>query len=41
MSADLDPNEAIIHMACEVGGSEHGKRVIEKLKESGYDPIIE
>ncbi len=30
MSKDLDPNEVIIHIACEVGGVEHGRKVIER-----------
>ena len=41
MSSDLDPNEAIIHIACEVGGREHGQRVISKLEKSGYNVILE
>lgn len=36
-SAELDPNEAIIHMACEVGGSEHGQRVVSILEKNGYE----
>ncbi len=36
MDPELKPNETIIHMACEVGGHEHGRRVIKKLHESGY-----
>ena len=41
VSADLDPNEAIIHIACEVGGKDHGKRVIETLEKHGYQIVIE
>ncbi len=41
MSAELDPNEAIIHIACEVGGKEHGQKVIKALKSSGYDVTLE
>ena len=41
MSAELDPNEAIIHMACEVGGKEHAKRVIKALESSGYKVTLE
>lgn len=41
MSKDLDPNEVIIHIACEVGGVEHGKMVIEKLEENGYEVTLE
>lgn len=36
-SAELDPNEAIIHMACEVGGSDHGRRVVGMLEKNGYE----
>lgn len=41
MSAELDPNEAIIHMACEVGGKEHAKRVIKALETGGYKVTLE
>ena len=41
MSKDLDPNEAIIHIACEVGGIEHGKKVIKALEKSGYSITLE
>lgn len=40
-SADLDPNEAIIHIACEVGGKEHGERTVKALEEHGYKVIKE
>lgn len=40
-SADLDPNEAIIHIACEVGGKEHGQRVMKALKDNGYKVVKE
>ena len=40
-SAELDPNEAIIHMACEVGGKEHGEKVVRKLEKNGYTVIKE
>lgn len=40
-SADLDPNEAIIHIACEVGGSEHGERTVKALEAHGYEVIKE
>lgn len=40
-SAELDPNEAIIHMACEVGGREHGQRVMKALKDNGYNVVKE
>lgn len=41
MSKDLDPNEVIIHIACEVGGTDHGKMVIESLRKNGYDVTME
>ena len=41
VSAELDPNEAIIHIACEVGGREHGQRVIAALKKNGYKVVLE
>lgn len=41
MSADIDPNEAIIHIACEVGGTEHGEKVIKTLEKSGYNIVLE
>ena len=40
-SADLDPNEAIIHIACEVGGKEHGDRTVKSLEKHGYKVIKE
>lgn len=41
MSAELDPNEAIIHIACEVGGKEHGRKVIKALEKHGYKVTLE
>ena len=41
LSADLDPNEVIIHIACEVGGKEHGHRVVKALEKHGYHIIKE
>lgn len=40
-SAELDPNEAIIHMACEVSGKEHGQRVVKHLEKNGYKVVKE
>jgi threonine dehydratase len=40
-SAELDPNEAIIHIACEVSGREHGQRVMKALKDNGYKVVKE
>ena len=34
-------NEAIILIACEVGGREHGERVIKVLEKNGYNIVME
>lgn len=36
LNPTLHPNETIVHIACEVGGKEHGDRVIQLLVEQGY-----
>lgn len=41
MHADLDPNEVVLHIACEVGGKEHGEKVVKNLKKAGYQVIME
>ena len=41
MSKDLDPNEVIIHIACEVGGTEHGKKTVAALEKNGYTVTLE
>lgn len=41
LGVDLDPNEAIIHIACEVGGKEHGERVVKTLEKNGYKVVME
>ena len=41
MSADLDPHEVILHIACEVGDKAHGERVYKNLEENGYKVIME
>lgn len=41
LSAELDPNEAIIHIACEVGGKEHGQKVVKALEKNGYTIVME
>jgi threonine dehydratase len=41
LSAELDPNEAIIHIACEVGGKEHGQKVLKTLEKNGYKIVKE
>ncbi len=35
MHADLDLNETILHIACEVGGGEHSARVAKALRDAG------
>lgn len=34
--ADLDIGDAIIHVVCEVGGKEHGNRLLDVLRKNGY-----
>lgn len=41
MSAELDPNQVIIHVACEVGGKEHGQKVVKELEKNGYKVEME
>ncbi len=41
LSADLNPNEVIIHFACEVSGKEHGNKVVKTLEKNGYKVIKE
>ena len=36
LSAALDPNQTDVHIACEVGGKEHGERLINSLKSKGF-----
>ncbi|MBQ3471908.1 MAG: threonine ammonia-lyase [Clostridia bacterium] len=36
LSPDLDPNEVIIHIACDVGGREHGEKVVKTLEKNCY-----
>lgn len=36
VNAELSLNETILHITCEVSGTEHGKRVISALKKDGY-----
>ncbi|MDR2201942.1 MAG: threonine ammonia-lyase [Clostridiales bacterium] len=40
MSTEIHLNETILHITCEVGGFEHGKRVITNLEKSGYKVIF-
>lgn len=41
LKADLDIDEAILHIVCEVGGFEHGRQVISGLEREGYRVIME
>ena len=36
VQADLDIGDAIIHVVCEVGGTEHGERLLAALRQAGY-----
>lgn len=36
VQADLDIGDAIIHVVCEVGGKEHGERLLAALRKHGY-----
>ena len=36
----LNPSETNVHVSCEVGGSDHGKRVINELKSKGFKITI-
>lgn len=36
LSEGLNPNETSVHIACEVGGREHGDAVISGIRERGY-----
>ncbi len=36
LNAALNPNETSVHVACEVGGEEHGNTLIQNLKSRGY-----
>jgi len=39
LNMELDPNETTVHVACEVGGLEHGRLVLERLKSKGYKTV--
>lgn len=41
MNLNLNPNQISVHVACEVGGEEHGKEVIRRLMESGCQVELE
>ena len=36
LSLGLNPNETTVHVACEVGGLEHGRAVLDRLRKHGY-----
>ena len=36
LSANLNPNETVVHVACEVGGEEHGKALLKAISDHGY-----
>lgn len=41
LHSDLQLNEAILHVACEVSSREHGARLIEELAKAGYKILME
>jgi threonine dehydratase len=41
LCATLTPSEILVHIACEVGGEEHGHALIAALEQSGYRAAIE
>lgn len=41
LNPSLNPNETSVHIACEVGGEDHGKSVIEQLTANGYAVELE
>lgn len=41
LSADLDLDQAIIHVVCEVGGFEHGAQLMNALQQHGYIVRVE
>ena len=41
LRAKLNPNETSVHIACEVGGEEHGNALLAQLTEKGYAVEIE
>ena len=40
LAAGLKPDETSVHIACEVGGKEHGDAVLKALREQGYEVEI-
>lgn len=41
LSADLPLGDAILHVACEVGGREHGQELVRRLEDHGYQVKVE
>lgn len=41
LNADLDIDEAIVHVVCETGGYEHSQQVVKALEAEGYKVVIE
>ena len=41
LNSNLQLNEAILHVACEVSGKEHGDQVIQRLETAGYRTLME
>ena len=41
LTAGLNPNEIDVHVSCEVGGKEHGDRVLDQLIQNGYHVKID
>ena len=41
LSNVLGPSEILVHVACEVGGEEHGRSVIASLSNCGYSVTTE
>lgn len=37
----LSPSEILVHIACEVGGQEHGDALLARLAAEGYDAATE
>ena len=40
VNANLDIDEAIVHVVCEVGGVEHGKALLSEIEKHGYQVLL-
>ncbi|HBI64008.1 MAG TPA: threonine ammonia-lyase, partial [Clostridiales bacterium] len=40
VNADLELDEAIVHVVCEVGGTEQGKALLHAIESSGYQVTL-